>query len=95
MYETIQIIFFSLCIIMFFHYFYNYLIKTYTTPITKDIVGIQTQKYKNIINTLNKNNSDNSDNKYDKVVEPPIIQEIPINEPSIEYELLQHALSEI
>ena len=80
---------------MFFHYFYNYLIKTYTTPITKDIVGIQTQKYKNIINTLNKNNSGNSDNKYDKVVEPSIIQEIPINEPSIEDELLQHALSEI
>ena len=58
-------------------------------------MGIQTQKYKNIINTLYKNNSCNSDNKYDKVVEPSIIQEIPINEPSIEDELLQHALSEI
>ena len=48
-----------------------------------------------IINALNKDNSDNKDNKYDKVVEPPIIQEIPMNEPSIEDELLQHALSEI
>ncbi len=88
MYETIQIVFFSLCIIMFFHYFYNYLIKTYTTPITKDIVGIQTQKYKNIINTLN--------SETDRKTNEPIIEEIPIvNEESMEDELLQHALSEI
>tara|TARA_B100001173_G_scaffold311982_1_gene331112 strand:+ start:2269 stop:2535 length:267 start_codon:yes stop_codon:yes gene_type:complete len=88
MYETIQIVFFSLCIIMFFHYFYNYLIKTYTTPITKDIVGIQTQKYKNIINTLN--------SETDRKTIEPSIEEIPIvNEESMEDELLQHALSEI
>jgi len=73
---------------MFFHYFYNYLIKTYTTPITKDIVGIQTQKYKNIINTLN--------SETDRKTNEPIIEEIPIvNEESMEDELLQHALSEI
>ena len=88
MYETIQIEFFSLCIIMFFHYFYNYLIKTYTTPITKDIVDIQTQKYKNIINTLN--------SETDRKTIEPSIEEIPIvNEESMEDELLQHALSEI
>mgnify|MGYP001489205470 FL=1 len=88
MYETIQIVFFSLCIIMFFHYFYNYLIKTYTTPITKDIVDIQTQKYKNIINTLN--------SETDRKTIEPSIEEIPIvNEESMEDELLQHALSEI
>jgi len=73
---------------MFFHYFYNYLIKTYTTPITKDIVSIQTQKYKNIINTLN--------SETDRKTNEPIIEEIPIvNEESMEDELLQHALSEI
>lgn len=88
MYETIRIVFFSLCIIMCFHYFYNYLIKTYTTPITKDIVGIQTQKYKNIINTLN--------SETDRKPIEPSIEEIPIvNEESMEDELLQHALSEI
>tara|TARA_B100001175_G_C19502492_1_gene638935 strand:- start:687 stop:908 length:222 start_codon:yes stop_codon:yes gene_type:complete len=73
---------------MFFHYFYNYLIKTYTTPITKDIVDIQTQKYKNIINTLN--------SETDRKTIEPSIEEIPIvNEESMEDELLQHALSEI
>jgi hypothetical protein len=73
---------------MCFHYFYNYLIKTYTTPITKDIVGIQTQKYKNIINTLN--------SETDRKPIEPSIEEIPIvNEESMEDELLQHALSEI
>jgi hypothetical protein len=52
MWDYIKTIIFSLAIIVFFHLMFDYLKNKYTTPITKDIIGIQTQKYKNIINTL-------------------------------------------
>jgi hypothetical protein len=94
MYEIINIVIFSLCIILFFHYLYNYLLRTYTMPVTKDIIGIQTQKYKNIINTMNK--------EVEKTI--PVIAPLDTTTTSIssitqmhsmEDDLLQHALNEI
>ena len=63
-------------------------------PVTKDIIGIQTQKYKNIINTMNK--------EVEKNV--PVIMPLDTTTTSIssitqmhsmEDDLLQHALNEI
>ena len=63
-------------------------------PITKDIIGIQTQKYKNIINTMNK--------EVEKTI--PVIAHLDTTTTSIssipqirsmEDDLLQHALNEI
>lgn len=52
MWDYLKIIIYSLAIIVFFHLLFEYLKNKYTTPITKDVIGIQTQKYKNIITTL-------------------------------------------
>ena len=46
----------SLCFILLCHYTFLYLKENYTTPVTKDVITMQTQKYKNIINTLNESN---------------------------------------
>lgn len=46
----------SLCLILLCHYTFHYLKENYTTPVTKDVITMQTQKYKNIINTLNESN---------------------------------------
>ena len=45
-------IFFSLFIIMIFHYLYNYLKETYSTKKTKDLVSFQVQKYQEIIQEM-------------------------------------------
>lgn len=84
---------------MFFHYLYNYLLKTYTTPITKDIINTQTQKYKNIINMLNKE-TDKDDTSKLQSSDTTNISKIPQiigseDSQSMEHDLLQHALSEI
>lgn len=87
MYETMKIVMLSLCLIMFLHYIYNYLLKVYTKPVIKDIIGIQTQKYKNIINTMNKEKELDS-----YVTEPTYPKSL---EMTIESDLLQHALNEM
>ena len=43
---------FSLLIIVLLHYFWNYLKETYTTKKTKDLVKIQTDKYKMMLDEI-------------------------------------------
>ena len=50
MIQTISTIVFSIVIILFGHYLWNSIKDTYSTKKTKDLVGSQTQKYKNILN---------------------------------------------
>ena len=52
MINILKVIVFSILIIIFFHYMWNYIKNTYSTKKTKDLVGSQTQKYKNILNEL-------------------------------------------
>ena len=54
----------SIIIITFIHYFWNYLIDTYSTKKTKYLVNSQIEKYKKIVNDIqeNKNNNEGSQN---------------------------------
>ena len=54
----------SILIILFIHYFWNYLIDTYSTKKTKYLVNSQIEKYKKIVNDIqeNKNNNEGSQN---------------------------------
>lgn len=63
-------------------------------PITKDIIGIQTQKYKNIINTMNKEIGKNVPVIMPLDTTTTSISSIPQIH-SMEDDLLQHALNEI
>lgn len=63
-------------------------------PITKDIIGIQTQKYKNIINTMNKEVEKNVPRIQPLDTTTTSISSIPQMH-SMEDDLLQHALNEI
>ena len=56
MWDLAKTIIMSLCFILLCHYTFLYLKANYTTPVTKDVLTMQTQKYKNIINTLNESN---------------------------------------
>ena len=84
MWDYLRIVIFSLAIIVFFHLLFDYLKNKYTTPITKDIIGIQTQKYKKIINTLQQD-----------VPSPPPGHEEDEGSHAMEDDLLKHALSEL
>jgi len=53
-------IFISIIIIFSIHYLYNYFKNTYSTKKTKDIIGIQVQKYQDILNELQQNQSTNN-----------------------------------
>jgi hypothetical protein len=52
MWKILSFIVGSLFLIFGFHYLWNYLKDTYTTKKTKDLVGFQTEKYKQIVNEL-------------------------------------------
>jgi competence protein ComGC len=54
----------SILIILFIHYFWNYLIDNYSTKKTKYLVNSQIEKYKKIVNDIqeNKNNNEGSQN---------------------------------
>jgi hypothetical protein len=45
----------SIIIILGLHYFWNYLKETYTTKKTRDLVNIQIDKYKKILNDIQNN----------------------------------------
>jgi predicted PurR-regulated permease PerM len=45
----------SIIIIVGVHYFWNYLKETYTTKKTRDLVNIQIDKYKKILNDIQNN----------------------------------------
>jgi len=45
----------SIIIILGVHYFWNYLKETYTTKKTRDLVNIQIDKYKKILNDIQNN----------------------------------------
>jgi chaperone required for assembly of F1-ATPase len=56
MYFIFQTIFFSILLIAMFHYFWNYFKDLYSPKKTRDLVGSQTQKYKNILDEILRNN---------------------------------------
>ena len=58
----------SLIIIISFHYFYNYLINTFTIKKNKNVLNDIAYNYNEIINTLN-NKSENKPNIIEKNVE--------------------------
>jgi hypothetical protein len=47
-----KIIIFSLAIILCIHYAYEYIKNTYSSKITKDIIGFQTKKYKEMMEEI-------------------------------------------
>ena len=58
MWDFIQTIIISFLFIFIVHFVWNYIKDTYSVKKTKDLVGIQTQKYKSILEEViqNKNN---------------------------------------
>ena len=52
MWNIIQIVLFSILIIVSFHYLWNYVKDTYSVKKTKDVYNIQTEKYKAILADL-------------------------------------------
>lgn len=67
MLNIIKAIFISLIIIVIIHYLWNYIKENYSTKKTKDLVGFQTEKYKNILNEIIENK--NMENKPDFISE--------------------------
>jgi hypothetical protein len=59
MWNIIQTIIISITIIFIIHYLFNYFKDNFTKMKTKDLVGFQSQKYKEIIDELQKSKSDN------------------------------------
>ena len=59
MWNIIQTIIVSITIIFIIHYLFNYFKDNFTKMKTKDLVGFQSQKYKEIIDELQKTKSDN------------------------------------
>ena len=58
MWNIIQTIIISITIIFIIHYLFNYFKDNFTTMKTKDLVGFQSQKYKEILDELQKSKSD-------------------------------------
>lgn len=63
MWIYIQTIVVSLCIIGLIDYLWNYIKDTYSTKKTKDLVGIQTEKYKTILNEMMQNKTNIQENE--------------------------------
>ena len=55
MFFIIKTIILSIILIVLFHYLWNYIKENYSTKKTRDLVGSQTQKYKNIIDEILRN----------------------------------------
>lgn len=62
MYFILQTIFFSILLIAMFHYLWNYIKDIYSTKKTRDLVGSQTQKYKNVLDEILRNKQNNKEN---------------------------------
>ena len=56
MWEYLQYAIYSLIIILCLHFLYDYFINNFTHKNEKDVLSIQTQKYKKIIDDLTKEN---------------------------------------
>ena len=59
-----QNIIISIIIIVLIHYLFNYLKDTYTTKKTKDLVKIQTEKYKTILDEMMNKKNDVDENMF-------------------------------
>jgi len=62
MWGIVQTILLSIIIIIIIHFLWNYIKDTYSTKKTKDLVGSQTQKYKNMLDEYIENNNNNNNN---------------------------------
>jgi len=60
MWGIVQTILLSIIIIIIIHFLWNYIKDTYSTKKTKDLVGSQTQKYKNMLDEYIENNNNNN-----------------------------------
>ena len=80
MWNIIQTIIISITIIFIIHYLFNYFKDNFTTMKTKDLVGFQSQKYKEILDELQKSKSD-------------IILSSVSDENSIDYDLIENELT--
>lgn len=60
MWGIVQTILLSIIIIIIMHFLWNYIKDTYSTKKTKDLVGSQTQKYKNMLDEYIENNNNNN-----------------------------------
>jgi hypothetical protein len=60
----VQNIIISIIIIILIHYLFNYLKDTYTTKKTKDLVKIQTDKYKTILDEMMNKKNDADENMF-------------------------------
>jgi len=60
MWGIVQTILLSIIIIIIIHFLCNYIKDTYSTKKTKDLVGSQTQKYKNMLDEYIENNNNNN-----------------------------------
>ena len=83
MWNIIQTIIISITIIFIIHYLFNYFKNNFTTMKTKDIIGFQSQKYKEILDELQKSKSG--------VILSSISDENSIDYNSIENELIAFA----
>ena len=68
MWDYIQFIIISIIIIICLHHLYNYMIENYTKD-EKDVLSIQTQKYKKIIEDLSKKEESNNKNKEQELLD--------------------------
>lgn len=62
MWNIIKTIIISLILILVLHYGYQYMKSNYSYKKTKDLVGIQTEKYKNILSEVLENKKNESTN---------------------------------
>ena len=69
MWDYIQFIIISIVIIICLHHLYNYMIDNYTHKQEKDVLSIQTQKYKKIIEDLSKQEQTNNQNKEQELLD--------------------------
>lgn len=60
MLTIIKTIIISILVILVLHFGYNYMKHNYSYKKTKDLVGIQTEKYKNILSEVLENKQSNS-----------------------------------
>ncbi len=91
MWNIIKTILISLVSIVILHYTYNYMKTHFSYKKTKDLVGIQTEKYKDILSEVlekKKNNSDMNVKDYLPLEDKVTMEKILINHMNNEIENL-------
>ena len=86
MWALISTIIVSVLVIMILHHFFYYIRDTFTVKKTKDLVEIQTHKYKSIVNDIMSNNSNNT---------PDLIDEIQYDSGVIDYNSMASKLENL